>query len=53
MQKMVDTHARGTQNGVGLYEYTGEEAREWEAAFALFNKDIYHLSMQYPLQQSL
>lgn len=53
MQKLVDISARGTQNGVGLYKYTQTEAEEWEAAFAHFNQEIYHLSLQYPLRQPL
>jgi 3-hydroxybutyryl-CoA dehydrogenase len=53
MQKMVDTSARGTQNGIGLYEYNQNEAEEWETAFAQFNQEIYQLSLQYPLLQPL
>jgi len=48
MQKMVDNNARGTQNLVGLYKYTPKEAKEWEDAFAMFNKDIYQLASFYP-----
>lgn len=48
MQKMVDGNARGIQNLNGLYEYTSESAKEWEEAFALFNKDIYRLALRYP-----
>lgn len=51
MQKMVDISARGTQNRVGLYEYSQTEAKEWEDAFAQFNQEIYQLSLQYPLRQ--
>lgn len=51
MQKMVDTNARGVQNALGLYEYTEEEARQWEEAFAVFNQEIYELSLKYPLHQ--
>jgi 3-hydroxybutyryl-CoA dehydrogenase len=53
MQKMVDCHARGTQNQKGLYAYTKKEAREWEEAFALFNKDIFQLASMYPLKVEL
>jgi len=48
MQEMVDNNARGTQNQVGLYKYTPKEAKAWEDAFALFNKDIYQLASFYP-----
>lgn len=48
MQEMVDSNARGTQNQVGLYKYTPKEAKEWEDAFAMFNKDIYQLASFYP-----
>ena len=48
MQEMVDNNARGIQNRHGLYEYGPGEAKQWEEAFALFNQEIYHLSMQYP-----
>jgi 3-hydroxybutyryl-CoA dehydrogenase len=48
MQEMVRTNARGTQNLTGLYPYTQQEAKEWEDAFALFNKDIFRLAALYP-----
>jgi 3-hydroxybutyryl-CoA dehydrogenase len=48
MQKMVQINAKGTQNLKGLYAYSVEEAKEWEDAFALFNKDIFYLASQYP-----
>jgi 3-hydroxybutyryl-CoA dehydrogenase len=50
MQEMVDGNARGTQNQYGLYRYTPKEAKEWEDAFALFNKDIFQLASLYPLK---
>lgn len=52
MQRMVEIHARGTQNCYGLYHYTAEEAREWDDAFAVFNKDIAHLAALYPSEVS-
>lgn len=52
MQKMVDSNARGTQNLVGLYKYTAKEAKEWEDAFAMFNKDIYQLASFYPSEKN-
>jgi len=48
MQKMVDIDARGTQNSLGLYSYSEEEARKWEEAFVSFNMDIYQLAALYP-----
>lgn len=51
MQKMIDINARGTQNLVGLYDYTSKEAKQWEEAFAHFNKDIYELASFYPLRK--
>ncbi len=48
MQEMVDFNARGTQNLKGLYTYSAEEAKEWDHAFALFNKDIFQLASLYP-----
>jgi len=48
MQDMVEMNAKGTQNLKGLYAYSVEEAKDWEDAFALFNKDIFHLASHYP-----
>ncbi len=48
MQEIVDSNSRGTQNCKGLYSYTEEEAKDWEKAFAEFNKDIYRLATLYP-----
>jgi 3-hydroxybutyryl-CoA dehydrogenase len=48
MQQMVEIDARGTQNLKGLYKYSIEEARDWEDAYALFNKDIFLLASHYP-----
>jgi len=48
MQQMVERKARGTQNLIGLYSYTQEEAKAWDDAFALFNKDIFQLAAAYP-----
>lgn len=49
MQKLINEKARGTQNAKGLYPYTKEEARLWDEAFASFNRDIYHLAKEYPV----
>lgn len=48
MQALVSVKATGTQSRKGLYSYTVEEARNWEKAFAAFNRDIYELALQYP-----
>ena len=48
MQRMVEKNARGVQSLSGLYEYTEEEARRWNEAFALFNVDIFQLAALYP-----
>lgn len=48
MQQMVESGFRGTQTIQGLYNYTPEEAKNWEAKFALFNEDIYRLAAMYP-----
>lgn len=48
MQKMVDDHLRGTKSSKGFYDYNHEEGREWEEAFARFNKDIAQLAARYP-----
>lgn len=47
MQKIVEEKGRGIHNQVGLYAYSPETAKRWEAAFARFNKDIYDLATQY------
>jgi 3-hydroxybutyryl-CoA dehydrogenase len=48
MQKIVKENGRGIQNLNGLYNYTNEEAAEWEHAFAAFNEDIFKLAAMYP-----
>ena len=48
MQKIVDAHSRGIQNGKGFFSYTKQEAMQWSAAFSAFNKDIFHLAANYP-----
>jgi 3-hydroxybutyryl-CoA dehydrogenase len=49
MQQIVEENGRGIQNLKGLYHYTDKEAKEWEAAFADFNEEIYRLAASYPL----
>lgn len=48
MQKMIDIQAKGTQTSKGFYNYEGTQAKEWEEAFAEFNKEIDRLAAQYP-----
>lgn len=48
MQRIVDAHSRGVQNGKGFYNYTKREADAWIEAFSEFNKDIYQLAALYP-----
>lgn len=48
MQKIVDAHSRGIQNGKGFFSYTRQEAMQWSQAFSEFNKDIFHLAANYP-----
>lgn len=48
MQEMVYKQARGIHNLKGLFEYTSEEAKKWENAFAEFNEDIFRLAAKYP-----
>jgi 3-hydroxybutyryl-CoA dehydrogenase len=51
MQKMVELDAKGIRNGIGLYNYSEEEAQKWDKAFTLFNVDIYQLAAAYPCQR--
>ena len=39
---------QGISNGRGFYDYTKEEAREWEAAFQEFSFEISRLAAKYP-----
>lgn len=48
MQGLVEMNASGTRNHKGLYDYTVEEAKNWDEAFAAFNKDIFKLASLYP-----
>ncbi|MFD1140269.1 3-hydroxyacyl-CoA dehydrogenase family protein [Larkinella insperata] len=50
MKPLVEQQLRGTQSAQGLYDYTEEEAREWDKAFAVFNKDIFQLAARYPIR---
>lgn len=48
MKEMLRQKLRGTQDAKGLYQYSAEEAKAWDEAFALFNQDIYKLAALYP-----
>ncbi|HEY0667115.1 MAG TPA: 3-hydroxyacyl-CoA dehydrogenase family protein [Sphingobacteriaceae bacterium] len=48
MKQIVDVNGRGIQNLHGLFSYTGKEAKDWEAAFASFNEEIFRLASLYP-----
>jgi 3-hydroxybutyryl-CoA dehydrogenase len=50
MKELVRKKLRGTQDAEGIYPYTIEEAKEWDAAFALFNEDIFSLAARYPYE---
>ncbi|MBA4054626.1 MAG: 3-hydroxyacyl-CoA dehydrogenase [Marivirga sp.] len=39
----------GITNGKGFYQYTKDEAAEWEKAFEEFSYDINALSLKYPI----
>ncbi len=52
MQRMIDIGARGTKTSKGFYDYTGDEGKKWEEAFAEFNKDIDRLAARYPVKDS-
>lgn len=47
MQQIVERKGRGIYNQEGLFDYSKEEAREWEEAFAHFNSDINKLAAGY------
>lgn len=51
MKPLVDNQLRGTQSVQGLYDYSEEEAKEWDHAFAVFNKDIFQLAARYPFRK--
>ncbi|GAB3248646.1 3-hydroxyacyl-CoA dehydrogenase family protein [Larkinella harenae] len=51
MKPLVEKQLRGTQSAQGLYDYTEDEAKEWDNAFAVFNKDIFQLAARYPFRK--
>jgi 3-hydroxybutyryl-CoA dehydrogenase len=48
MQKVVESGARGVSNAQGFYQYTPEEAENWERLFLKFTYEIRALAMKYP-----
>lgn len=48
IQDIVDRGGRGTANADGFYEYSPQEAQEWEATFARFSFEIRELALKYP-----
>ncbi|HEX7755199.1 MAG TPA: 3-hydroxyacyl-CoA dehydrogenase family protein [Niabella sp.] len=53
MQRLAEKGARGVHDLDGLYTYTAEEARIWQAAFVNFNEAIYQLAIRYSEQNNL
>lgn len=53
MQHIIDIDAKGTQNSKGLYPYPEGEAKEWDRAFSMFNKDISILADEYAQNREL
>ncbi len=53
MPRLIEAIAKeggnGIANGKGFYQYTKEEAAEWEKAFEEFSYDINALSRKYPI----
>lgn len=47
MQQLVEKGSRGIHNQSGLYTYTEAAAKNWEEAFARFNRDLYELASRY------
>ncbi len=46
---IAESGGTGISNGKGFYNYTKEEAEEWEKAFEEFSFDISRLSAKYPI----
>lgn len=51
MKQVVAEKRRGIYNQKGLFNYSVEQAREWEEAFARFNSDINKLSADYSVKK--
>jgi 3-hydroxybutyryl-CoA dehydrogenase len=48
MKQMVESGALGVRNAKGFYEYTPEEAANWEKLFLKFSYEVRALSAKYP-----
>ncbi len=48
MQQVVESGARGVSNAKGFYQYTPEQAQNWEKLFLQFSYDIRALAQKYP-----
>jgi len=48
MQKVVESGARGVQNAKGFYNYTPEQAEQWEKLFLKYTYEIRALALKYP-----
>lgn len=48
IKKIAENGGNGITNGKGFYQYTKEEAEEWEQAYQEFAFDISRLSAKYP-----
>jgi 3-hydroxybutyryl-CoA dehydrogenase len=45
---IVKAGGRGVSNAKGFYDYTPEEARQWEKTFMEFSYEIRRLALKYP-----
>ena len=52
MEKIAQAGGNGTANGRGFYQYTEQEARQWEQDFQSFSFDIAKLSAHYHADRS-
>jgi 3-hydroxybutyryl-CoA dehydrogenase len=50
ISEIAQKGGNGIVNGKGFYEYTEEEAQEWEKAFEEFSFDISRLSAKYSIE---
>ncbi|MBN8856448.1 MAG: 3-hydroxyacyl-CoA dehydrogenase family protein [Sphingobacteriales bacterium] len=48
IDEIVKSGGRGVANGKGFYNYTEEEARQWEETFTRFSYEIRRLALKYP-----
>jgi len=47
IKTIMENNGRGIHNQMGFYNYSEEEAKDWEEAFADFNEKMYHLASDY------